>query len=376
MKNLDNKLFFICATEQSGDNLGENILTNLKNNNISLSFDGVGGSKMLPLMSNQYYSLQDFKSIGLIEIISSLKKYISMINELSRLIIQNQYDAVITIDSPDFNYPLAKKIRKKGYKGRIIQIVAPTVWAWRKYRSKQFSKVFDKMLTLFPFENIYFQKYNLNTTCIGHPIYYIKNSSKLNNQNKYIAFLPGSRLGEVKSLIKYFKLASEYLDNISSPLQIFIPTLPHLYDSIISLTKKWNKKPIIVIDQTISDILFSQTSLALVCSGTASLEVSKRKIPQLIIYKLNYLTEIIFSLFIRVRYANIINIMANNMIIPELINSKLHSMKFIEDFKKLIHNYENINKKQIIDSEKYLNKLEFNISPGNIAANEIKNLFF
>ena len=113
MKNLDNKLFFICATEQSGDNLGKNILEKLKNNNISLSFDGVGCSKMLPLMNNQYYSLQDFKSIGLIEIISSLRKYIRMINELSRLIIQNQYDAVITIDSPDFNFPLAKKNKKK-----------------------------------------------------------------------------------------------------------------------------------------------------------------------------------------------------------------------------------------------------------------------
>ena len=131
-----------------------------------------------------------------------------MINELSKLIIKNQYDAVITIDSPDFNYPLAKKIRKKGYKGKIIQVVAPTVWAWRKYRSKTFSEVFDKMLTLFPFENKYFQKYNLNTTCIGHPIFYIKNNSKLYN-NKYIAFLPGSRMGEVKSLIEYFTLASE-----------------------------------------------------------------------------------------------------------------------------------------------------------------------
>ena len=74
MKNLNNKFFFICATEQSGDNLGQNILKKLINNNTSLIFDGVGGSKMLPLMNTQYYSLEDFKSIGLIEIISSLKK--------------------------------------------------------------------------------------------------------------------------------------------------------------------------------------------------------------------------------------------------------------------------------------------------------------
>ena len=166
MNNLNNKNFFICATEQSGDNLGKYIITKLLNNSNSLSFDGVGGNKMLPLMNDQFYSLKDFKSIGLIEVILSLRKYIYMINQLSRLIVQNKYDAIITIDSPDFNYPLAKKIRKKGYKGKIIQVVAPTVWAWRKYRSKKFSKIFDKMLTLFPFENKYFQRYNLSTTCI------------------------------------------------------------------------------------------------------------------------------------------------------------------------------------------------------------------
>ena len=138
MNNFKNKIFFVCATEQSGDNLGKKIINNLLHNSSFLSFDGVGGSEMFPLLNNQYYSLKDFKSIGLIEIILSLRKYINMINQLSKLIIHNQYDAVITIDSPDFNYRLAKSIRKKGYKGKIIHVVAPTVWAWRKSRSKKF----------------------------------------------------------------------------------------------------------------------------------------------------------------------------------------------------------------------------------------------
>ena len=143
---MNNKCFFICATEQSGDNIGKDIISNLINNSDSLSFDGVGGSKMLPYMNNQYFSLKDFKSIGLVEILFSLKKYIYIINELSNLIIKHNFDVVITIDSPDFNYPLAKKIRKKGYKGKIVQVVAPTVWAWREKRAKQFSLIYDKIL--------------------------------------------------------------------------------------------------------------------------------------------------------------------------------------------------------------------------------------
>ena len=376
MNNLNNKCFFICATEQSGDNIGKKIIAHLINNCDSLSFDGVGGSKMFPFMNNQYFSLKDFKSIGLIEVLFSIQKYIYMINKLAKLIIKHKFDAVITIDSPDFNYPLAKKIRKKGYKGKIIQIVAPTVWAWRKNRAKKFSIFYDKILTLFPFENKYFQKYNLDTVCIGHPIFYINKSRTLNNKKKYIAFLPGSRIQEVKSLIKYFRIAAEYLDIISSPYQIFIPTLPHLNHIIISLTKNWTNKPIIVLDSKIIEQFYSNTSLALVCSGTASLEIAKRRIPQLVIYKLNFLTEIIFSLFVNVKYACIINIIANKMIIPELINSKLNSKNFIEIFKKLIRNSDDITNKQISNSKKIIENLELNQSPASIAAKEIKNLFF
>ena len=218
MKNISKNSFFVCATEQSGDNIGEKIINQLmlkKNNYI---FEGVGGDKMRPLLSKQYYSLKDFKSIGIIEIIGSIKKYLFIIERLSEIIIRNKYKVVITIDSPDFNFRLAKKIKKKGFKGKIVQIVAPTVWAWRKSRAKDFAEIFDKLLVIFPFEKKYFDKYNLSTTYIGHPIYYINNFKK-NIHNKYIAFLPGSREGEVLPLIKYFKVIANNLDTISSNLE-------------------------------------------------------------------------------------------------------------------------------------------------------------
>ena len=112
MNNNFNKKIFICATEQSGDNIGEKILEKLINKYPMLIIDGVGGSKMKPFMQNQFYSLIDFKSIGIIEILFSINKYLKIINSLSNHIAKHQYDLIITIDSPDFNYPLSKKIRK------------------------------------------------------------------------------------------------------------------------------------------------------------------------------------------------------------------------------------------------------------------------
>ena len=110
-----NKKFkvFICATEQSGDNIGYNIIFELLKINKQITFNGVGGNKMAPFLDNHFFSLNDFNSMGIIEIIFSLKKYISMISFLVKNIINNEYDLIITIDSPDFNYPLVKKLRNK-----------------------------------------------------------------------------------------------------------------------------------------------------------------------------------------------------------------------------------------------------------------------
>lgn len=363
------KNVFICATEQSGDNIGSCIINELLIKNKNIKFDGVGGSKISPFLNNQYFSLNDFKSIGIFEILPSLIKYIKMIIFLSKKIISNNYDLVITIDSPDFNYPLIKRIRKKKYNKKVIQIVAPTVWAWREYRAKKFAKLFDEIFILFNFENSYFSKFKLKTTFIGHPIFYIENRNKIKKDN-YIAFLPGSRLNEVKKLFSFFQIAYEQLLIINPDITIFIPTLPHLEKIISVYVDRWKIKTIITTDKILIEKYYLISKFALVCSGTASLEIAKRKIPQLVIYKLNFLTEIILKKFVKVRYANIINIVANKMIVPELTNSSLTKKKFIKYFVNLITDFDS-NEKQIIAINSYLKQIETKQPPFTIAAKKI-----
>tara|TARA_B100000965_G_scaffold357844_1_gene336829 strand:- start:671 stop:1792 length:1122 start_codon:yes stop_codon:yes gene_type:complete len=355
-----NKLFIV-ATEQSGDNIGYSVLKELKKHYPYLKIDGIGGELMKPLMRNQFFSLKDFKSIGIVEIIFSIKKYINIINFLAKLIIKNKYDLILTIDSPDFNYPLVNKIRKKGFNKKIFHIVAPTVWAWRQYRAKKFAKVYNHMFTIFNFENSFFEKYKLKSTFVGHPIFYIKKNSNKFKKN-LVAFLPGSRLGEIKSLFIYFELAYEKLLDSNYKYHIFIPTLPHLKKEIINRTKKWKLKTIITTKKNEIENYYSKTNIALVCSGTASLEIAKREIPQLIIYKLNYFTELIASFLIKIKYANIVNIIENKMIIPELVNSKLNKRNFKIKFEDLLKNKKS-NSKQIIESRKIIRKLIQKKSP-------------
>ena len=367
---INTKKIFICTTEQSGDNISSEILKRISNKNIII--DGVCGSKSKKYLRKKFFDIKEFKSMGLFEIIISIYKYLNILNYLTKKIMLNKYDLVITIDSPDFNYQLAKKLKKNYFKNKIIHIVAPSVWAWRAGRAKKFANVYDEIFTLFKFENKYFNIYGLKTTFIGHPIYHILPSSK-NRKKNYIAFLPGSREKEVKQLIYYYELAYKILLSKNLKYIIFIPTVPHLKNLILNKTKHWKIKTIVSTNDKLIHQSYEKVFVSLTCSGTASLEIAKRNIPQLVIYKFSFFTTIIASLIVKIKYANLINLFANKMIIPELTNFNLTKSKFIKEFNLLISD-NSLNKNQIYNINKNLKNFENIKSPYIISANRIKKI--
>ena len=364
------KNIFICSTEQSGENISFNILSRLDLQNINV--DGVSGERSAKYLNKKFYDISNFKSIGLVEVILSLSKYVKMIKFLKKQIINNDYDLIICIDSPDFNYQLVKSLRKNNYSKKIIHIVAPTVWAWRQGRAKKFANLYDEIFLLFDFEKKYFQFPNISTTFVGHPIYHIK--KRINkNSYKYISFLPGSRENEINKLFKYFDVLENYIFTNKINLKIFIPTLPHLKDIIIKKTKYWKTETLISNEFEKFDSFYDDVLISITCSGTASLEIAKRNIPQIIIYKLNFITEIVLKLFIKVKYACILNIVSNKMIIPEIVNSNLTNSKLINAFKKILNNEQEQNT-QIKNINYYLASIESSQSPYDISVKRILSL--
>ena len=361
---------FICCTEQSGENICSNILSRLDLKNLII--DGVCGKESEKYISRKFYDISVFKSIGIFEILLSISKYLKMIKILQNHIFNNNYDLVITIDSPDFNYNLVNKLRKYNYKKKVIHIVAPTVWAWRSYRAKKFANIYDEIFLLFNFEKKYFNYDKFKSTFIGHPIFHIKPRHQKKNF-KYISFLPGSRKNEVLKLIKYFNVIEDYISSNNLHWQIFIPTLPHLVSLIKKNTKKWKTETIISTEFNKFDEYYNDVFLSITCSGTASLEIAKRNIPQLVIYKLNFFTELLLKPFIKVKYANLINIISNKMIIPEIINSNLNKKNLLNSFKKLLMNNEN-QKLQIKEINKYLKNIVNDYSPYDVSADRIVSL--
>jgi len=369
-----NKKIFICCTEQSGENIVFNICQKLKKYNYQI--DGVCGKSSEVYFTNKFYDISLFKSLGLIEILFSIPKFIKIINRLSNKILINNYDLVICVDSPDFNYQLAKKIKNNKYQQKIIQIVAPTVWAWRRGRAKKFSKVFNEIFTLFNFERKFFEKEGLKSTFIGHPISIINDSDYNNNNEKknLIAFLPGSRDNEINKLFPYLEYIHDYLlTNNITDYKIFIPTLPHLVDKLNHLTKDWKLETVISINNEKNEKLYNDVFISVTCSGTASLEISKRLIPQIVFYKLNFLTYFIFSFLVCIRFANILNILSNKMIIKEVVNRNLNKKNLLESFDILL-NDQSFRDKQILEIRKYLPDIQSKSNPYDVCEKRINEI--
>jgi lipid-A-disaccharide synthase len=253
--------------------------------------------------------------------------------------------------------------------------VAPTVWAWRSGRAKKFSKVFNEIFTLFNFERKFFENEGLKSTFIGHPISIINESDYSNDKEKnLIAFLPGSRDNEINKLFPYLEYLYEYLlSNNIKGYKIFIPTLPHLIEKLTSLTKNWKIKTIISVNNENNEKLYKDVFISVTCSGTASLEISKRMIPQIVFYKLNFLTYYIFSFLVSIRFANILNILSNKMIIKEVVNRNLNKKNLLEAFDILLHD-QNFRDNQISEIRKYLHEIQSAINPYDVCEKRITEI--
>jgi len=232
------KKFFIIAGEPSGDVLGGKIIKEIKAQFPSqqLIFEGVGGKNMKEQGLKSLFEMSDLSVMGFFEVLPKIFKILSLIKQAARAAIDFKPDYFISIDSPDFSFRVAKKLKKQNFKK--VHIIAPSVWAYREGRAKKISKLYNLLLAILPFEPPYFLKHNLKTVFIGHPIVEeikiysdeeIKNFRKKNNFNDediLIYTTAGSRVGEVLRIFKEFIKGLNLLStNSRKNIKIILPTV-------------------------------------------------------------------------------------------------------------------------------------------------------
>ena len=359
---------YLIATEPSGDVIGSNLIKSLKKvNGNRVQFFGIGGPKMIKAgLIKSLFSINELSIFGIFEIIPKIYKVLTLLKKTEKDILKIKPNVLVTIDSPDFNFRILKRIYDKTPETKKIHYVAPTVWAWRSGRAKYLSNYIDKLLTILPFENKYFKKYNLNTKFVGHPIYEIKKNKKINKKNLYIkykikkgykiiSFLPGSRVSEIRKSIPILIETINLIKNRSNlDVHILFYILPHL-------KKHFNKYKFdfsySLVYETDKYDAFKISNAAISTSGTVAVELSYFNIPTIVIYKLNFFSYLIAKIFVKIKHANLLNILEKKYIIPEFLQFKCRPILISNELIRLLKN-KSYSKKQVNNAQKSLIKLK------------------
>ena len=373
------KKIFILTGEPSGDKLASTVISKLKSSNQEVEYLSVGGSNLKKLGINSIFDLKDITYLGFTSIILNIFKIRRKINQTVNEIIKFNPDILFSVDSPDFTLRVAEKVKKINNNIKTIHYVAPQVWIWRKNRVKKIKKFIDHMLLLFNFEKKYFDKENIKNTFVGHPLIEIKknNRTKIDNlipkNKKIISLFPGSRKSETQILLPILINFIELMNKQHNDYFFYFHTTDDDKNSILNIINEKNIQNIDVISQeNIKSEILSKSIFAVSKSGTVSLQICNAKIPSIIIYKLNFINFMIFKLLVNVKFANIINIINNREIIPELLQKECNAEEIYKTVIYLLKHPELI-KKQLAECNKTLEGIRSKTSSSDESSAVLSN---
>ena len=371
------KKIFILTGEPSGDKLASIVISKLKQTNPSVEYLCVGSSHLSQLGIRSIFDLKEITFMGFTSVLLNIFKISNRINKTVEEIIKFNPDILFTVDSPDFTLRVAERVKKINNNIKTIHYVAPQIWIWRKGRVKKFKKFIDHMLLLFNFEKKYFDKEDIPNTFVGHPLLEQNKKSKIdlssliNKDKKIISIFAGSRKSETNVLLPilcdFIKLMNKKIDDY-----IFIF---HATDENKELIVNFIKTDLlnntqVISDENIKSQILSNSVFAVAKSGTVSLEICNANIPSIIIYKINMINYLIMKSLVKVKFANIINIINNKEIIPELLQGECNAKEIYNSVVYLLKNPE-LMKDQVDNCNKTLKNIRSKSSSSSSEASSI-----
>ena len=368
------KKIFILTGEPSGDKLASTVISKLKLENPDVQYLSVGGTNLKKLGINSIFDLKEITFLGFTSVLFNLFKIRNRINTTVDKILKFNPDILFSVDSPDFTLRVAEKVKKINKKIRTVHYVAPQIWVWRKNRLKKIKKFIDHIFLLFSFEKKYFDKENIQNTFVGHPLIENKSNDKiiiddfLHKDKKIISIFPGSRKSETSVLIPILIDFIKIMNKKHKDYYFYFHALDDNKDSISDQIKTFKIDNIEVIsDENIKSKILSNSVFAVSKSGTISLQICNANVPSIIIYKLNFINFMIFKMLVSVNFANIINIINDREVIPELLQNECNAEEIYKSVIFFLKNPEYM-KKQLDDCKKTLEGIRSKTSSSTEAA--------
>jgi lipid-A-disaccharide synthase len=376
--------FYLIAGESSGDFIGYTIIKAIKALNqqesdkkaSNVSFIGIGGKMMQAEGMNSLLPMNQLSIMGFLEIIPHIFRIKRLIDQTVSDIIKHNPGILITIDAPGFTVRVAKRVKALAPHIKLIHIVAPSVWAYKPKRAKQYAQIYDHLLTLLPFEPKYFTSHGLRADWIGHPVLeqqFVQHQPKTIQakivpveSESIIAVTPGSRKGEITRHMPIICQSLELLASSKKIKAIFIQPDTTNQQLINSFLGKVQFDYSFTTDR-LAALAISDCAIAK--SGTNILEIVACGVPCIVGYKINMLSFWLLKMFIKVKFACLINIIADRLIIPEYIQNNFKSEKIAKAIHCLLDDPQQANQ-QVTAAKQILLKLGLNstIKPSEKAA--------
>lgn len=336
---------FVLAGEHSGDDHAAALVTALKEKVSSLDVEAVAGPALRSTDVAPFMAMEELDVMGFTDVFAALPRLYSCFKKVRSHILQTNPTITLLVDYQEFNLRLAKSLRKRGYRGKIVQYISPSVWAWRAGRARVMGDVFDTLLTIFPFEREYFSTTSLSTHYVGNPTKELVDNylpcdnwkAILNIPNKkFISLFPGSRPSEIsQNLPLQLKVAEELSKSEKDKVFALSCTNPKLLGNIHREIEKSTLilgRDLYIIPKEFSYEQMQESCYALAKSGTVTLELALHNIPTVVTYQISKTQEFIAKHLIRLNLPHycIVNILAKKEVFPEFYGARLSVDKIVE----------------------------------------------
>jgi lipid-A-disaccharide synthase len=336
----------IIAGEKSGENYGAAVVRRIKEINPAITFFGIGGKNMEAAGVDILFPMESLAVVGIAEVIGQLPRIRKIFGKIRREVRSRMPAAALLIDSPDFNLRLAKRLWKLDVP--VLYYISPTVWAWRAGRLKIIRRYVRKMLLIFPFEEAIYRKARISSRFVGHPLlervrtaFGRENFCRrygLDPEKKIIALLPGSRRSEIRYHLPVLVEAVKKLRR-DRPVQFVLIRSEDLDPDFLQHFIPQDLKDLKVIGENAYEAL-AAADLALSACGTANLEAALLGTPLVAFYRLSPLTYFAGVKLVKIKLYSIVNILAGEDIIPELIQRDFTADNLVREAKRVLESQE------------------------------------
>jgi len=332
----------IITGEVSGDLIGASLIKELKSLKPDLMVTGIGGDKMKSVEMDLMYHTDQMAFLGFAEVVKHIPFIRKVQKNLIDVIKKEEIGCVVLIDYPGFNLSIAKKLKPLGVK--IIYYVSPQLWAWAKGRVKKVRKLVDKMLVVFPFEVEFYRKENVNVEYVGHPLLERINQYnflsrdqffskfKLEKGKEILLVMPGSRKQEVKAIFpEAIKAANKLAQQFN--LQVVVARSKNIDEKYFQ-QDNISGKFITIEDHNYE--LMKYSHFGIIKSGTSTLEAGFFALPMIVVYKTSPLTYMIGKQLVKLDRIGMVNILLDEMVVPELIQDEANSENIFNTASKIL----------------------------------------